>query len=229
VDLANMLNMMGAKISGAGTSVIKIIGVDALRGIKYTPMPDRIVAGTLIAATVACGGRVEITNCPESFSDYLSAIIKSDTCNICSKYGITTVESYGILPGLGTIETGPYPMFPTDMQAQICALAACSDGETTVIENVFENRYAHLYELEKLGAKISIYGNMAKITGKGFLVGGDMMAHDLRGGAGLLIAAMAAAGKSTLSNVRVIDRGYENIEKMFSALGAKITRTIIIP
>lgn len=222
VSLVEGLRAMGACISGEGTSVIRIKGVKKLYGADITPIGDRIVCGTLLAAVGACGGSVDIEGVG---ADKLEAVICAMRSNLCHVVG----DEYGVhihSEGRGEakhIVTGPYPLFPTDMQPQLTAYASVCKGISSVCETVFESRFAHIGELRKMGAKIFVNGNTVTIEGDD-LCGAQLNAADLRGGAGLIVAALAGEGESKIYNTVYIDRGYEEIENMFSALGANIVR-----
>ena len=225
VDLCNFLNMMGAKILGAGTSKITIYGVNSLKGVQYTPIPDRIVAGTIMIAVAILGGKVTLKNTIEHHNKKLIEILSSIGCKINSKNGIMTISKQENLKPLGKISTGYYPNFPTDLQSLIVSLACLVDGKTTIEENIFENRFLTVNELLKLGANIKqVAKNRIEICGVKNLVGNKISALDLRGGASLVLAALASKGKSVVKNVHYIDRGYDHLEKMLSSLGADIKR-----
>jgi UDP-N-acetylglucosamine 1-carboxyvinyltransferase len=225
VDLQNLLNVMGADVSGAGTDCITINGGGGrLRGAVYTPIPDRIAAGTLIIAAAACGGDLTIENCRPHHIYSLFEILKNNYCDIEYGDGRLRIKSEGRLSALPDIRTAPYPLFPTDLQPQITALAAVCAGVTRLTESVFENRFNHVKELEKMGAKIYTDGRTAVIKGTDGLRGAEVTAHDLRGGAALVIAALSAKGISVINDVERIDRGYENFEETLRNLGADVTR-----
>ncbi len=225
-DLQNMLNAMGAKIRGAGTPVIRIDGVKELHGTVYTPIPDRIVAGTLMTAVGIAGGEVEIENVvPEHIASITSKLVKS-SCKVrafCDRILISSnLRTKAI-----DVETSPYPGFPTDMQAQFTALNAVSDGAGIIIENIFETRFKHVPDLRKMGADITVHGDVAVVRGVRKLYGAEVHASDLRGGSALVLAGLKADGITTISGVNLIDRGYESFEKTLSSLGAKIQRIFV--
>lgn len=224
VDLSNMLNLMGAKISGAGTSVIEIVGVDSLRGVIYKPIPDRIVAGTLLFATATCGGEIELTNVIAEHVFPLTAKLLQNSCKLDCKYDKIRLTSNGRLNAVDLIETSPYPGFPTDMQAQVMASLLTARGTSVVVENLFETRFKHVPEYNKMGADVTVRGNTAIVRGVQRLSGAEVVAKDLRGGAGLVIAGLKAEGVTTVLDVRHIDRGYDGIEKVLQKLGATIRR-----
>ncbi|MDR3262693.1 MAG: UDP-N-acetylglucosamine 1-carboxyvinyltransferase [Clostridiales bacterium] len=223
-DLQNLLNMMGAKIEGAGTSLISIEGVRKLHGAIYKPIPDRIAAGTLVIAVLACGGEVTVTNCCPYHIFSLFELLKNNYCSVDYGDDIITIKSDGRLAALPDIFTDPYPYFPTDLQPQITALSALCYGTTRITEKVFEKRFNHVKELEKMGAQIYVNDKTAIIRGIDEYKGAEVTARDLRCGAALVIAALNAKGISIVNDVDYIDRGYENFEETLKGLGADITR-----
>ena len=224
VALAKGLKAMGAKISGEGTSVIKVEGVKRLGGAALNAGGDRIVAGTLIAAVSLCGGDVTVYGAkPEDMRSVIDAF-RSQYCDIEENGVCLRVRSQGRVRARSVI-TAPYPLFPTDMQPQYFACQCFSDGASKICETVFDGRFAHAREFAKMGADISVCANSATVFGKEKgLHGADLIASDLRGGAGLCIAALKTEGESRVFNPHFIDRGYENFESMLSALGADIRR-----
>lgn len=223
VSLCGMLRLMGAKLSGEGTPVIKITGVDGLDGAEFTPIADRIVAGTLLTAVAVTGGKIRIDNCTTSHLGAVVTNLTSPHFVVYESAGGTVAESDGII--LPTdVTTGPYPLFPTDMQAPFMAAQCFGCGVSLTTETVFENRFSHAAELRKLGADIEVERDEATVRGGGVMKGSNLYASDLRGGAGLVVAALGSEGKSRVYGLRFIDRGYEKIEDMFSALGANIRR-----
>ncbi len=221
-DLQNMLNAMGAKISGAGTDTIKIVGVKKLHGIVYTPIPDRIVAGTYIIATAMTGGSVTLNNVNEQHIWALLSKLTKTTCNISIKNGIINVQSSGKLASLQNIETMYYPGFPTDLQTQILALQCISNGSCVIQENIFETRFKPVSQLIKMGADIVVKDNIAYVRGVPFLTGAEVVATDLRGGASLVLAGLVAKGETIVNDVFHIERGYEDMALDLSSLGADI-------
>lgn len=223
-DLQNFINLLGGNVSGAGSSVIKIKGVKTIGGAEYTPIPDRITAGTFAEAVCMCGGKVFIKN---ACKRHMGAVIRFiDGCGadiISHNNGFEVIMSDIIRP-CGFLATAPYPGFPTDMQAQTVALLSIAAGESIVEENLFENRFKHISRLNTMGANIYYKGKKAYITGVKRLHGAEIDASDLRGGAALLSAALSAEGESVLTGVHHIDRGYEEIEKAFGSLGGEIKR-----
>ena len=224
VDLANFLNKFGAKIYGAGTSTVTIEGVESLGGGTYTPIPDRIIAGTYLIAALALGGEVEFQNFRPEHNQALLEKVKQTNAKIKIKNNTLYVKIDGRPKAISKIETSPYPGYPTDLQAQMLALQTISKGTSIVVENLFETRFKHVPELVKMGAEITVTDRTAIIRGVEKLYGANIEAADLRGGVALAIASLAASGHSTLSNVNLIDRGYYKFEETFSLLGADIKR-----
>ena len=221
IDLAGFLNSMGAKIYGAGSDTIFIEGVYKLYGSEYTPIPDRIEAGTYILAAAITGGEIELSNCkPENISILLNKIC-NNTCNISISNDIIYLKS-GKIREPFSIVTGPYPEFPTDLQPQALAYGCVSDGVFCVKETVFENRFGHVRYLNKMGAEIKVFGNTAICNGVKGLVGCEVFAEDLRGGAALTIAGLCAEGKTVVNNVEYIERGYTSFDLKLKSLGADI-------
>ncbi|WP_131781838.1 UDP-N-acetylglucosamine 1-carboxyvinyltransferase [Legionella gresilensis] len=224
VDLANFLNQIGAKISGAGTATIEIEGVEALGGGTYAVMPDRIEAGTYLAAGAITRGKVTVRRVkPENL---LSMLCKFEEAGADLTIGEDWVclNMHGLRPQSVNIITAPYPAFPTDMQAQFMALNTVAEGASSVTENIFENRFMHVQELQRMGAQIQLNGNTALINGVDHLTGAPVMATDLRASASLILAALVADGETYIERVYHVDRGYERIEEKFLMLGANIKR-----
>ena len=224
VDLQNFLNKAGAKIKGAGTTTITIEGVEKLGSVEYTPIPDRIIAGTYIIATAMCGGDVMLTNAKSEHLQALISKLDNNCCKISVKGDKIRVISNGRHKSINKIETMPYPGFPTDLQPQIMALETISDGTCVIVENLFETRFKHVGELVKMGAQILVEGRSAVIKGVEKLYGAEVTATDLRGGAGLVLAGLVADGYTTISNIGQIKRGYESIESDLKKLGADIKK-----
>lgn len=224
IDLANFLNQMGAKITGAGTATIEIEGVESLSGGSYTVMPDRIEAGTYLTAGAITRGKVTVRRVKPD--NLLSMLCKFEEAG--AELGIgedwVTLDMHGLRPQAVNIATAPYPAFPTDMQAQFMALNCIADGTSTVVENIFENRFMHVQELQRMGAQIVLNGNTSIITGVERLTGAPVMATDLRASAGLILAGLAAEGETHVERIYHVDRGYERIEEKLSLLGADIKR-----
>lgn len=223
-DLADFLIKCGAKITGAGDSVITIEGVEKLKGCEYSVMPDRIVAATYMAAAAITGGDVTIKKVNlETLSPVIPAFCEAG-CIIDSSVDTLRITRPGKLSRVKYIRTMPYPGFPTDAQAPLMALITVAEGTSIFIENIFESRYKHAAELARFGAKIKVEGKIAIVDGVKKLFGATVEATDLRGGAALVIAALAAEGKSVIKSVKHIDRGYTPIENVLSSLGADICR-----
>jgi len=224
-DLAELLNKMGARIKGAGTPTIEIEGVEGLGAAEHTIIPDRIETGTFIVAAAITGGELEIKSCDPT---HLSAVIdklrdagveieelnQSTLFVKCSSGGLKAKD----------VTTEPHPLFPTDMQAQYVALMTQAEGVSQVTETIFENRFMHVSELQRMGADISVSGNTATVRGKTPLTGAKIIASDLRASASLVLAALCADGETLIDRVYHIDRGYETIVRKFRSLGADIER-----
>lgn len=223
VDLANFLNKMGAKISGAGTHTIFVDGVERLSGVEYFPISDRIEAGTFIIATAVTGGEVQVSNIKSENISSLISKLCDNTCKISIKNDIIYVKCGKRRKAFDVI-TGPYPMFPTDLQAQITVLACVSNGTSVIQENVFENRFCHVKELQSMGADIYVNGRTAIVNGVSKLHGANVSSHDLRCGASLVIAGLGAEGKTLVKDIKHLDRGYSNLEQKLCELGADIKR-----
>lgn len=224
VDLANFLMQMGAKIYGAGTATIEVEGVESLAGGSYAVMPDRIEAGTYLTAGAITRGKVTVRRVKPD--NLLSMLCKFEEAGAELSLGEdwVTLNMHGLRPQAVNLSTAPYPAFPTDMQAQFMALNAIADGSSAVVENIFENRFMHVQELQRMGAQIQLNGNTALITGVAKLTGAPVMATDLRASASLILAGLAAEGETAIERVYHVDRGYERIEEKFSMLGADIKR-----
>jgi len=224
VDLANFLNQMGAKITGAGTGTIEVEGVENLSGGSYTVMPDRIEAGTYLTAGAITRGKVTVRRVKPD--NLLSLLCKFEEAGAELTLGEdwVTLNMHGLRPQAVNIATAPYPAFPTDMQAQFMALNTIAEGASSVIENIFENRFMHVQELQRMGAQIHLNGNTAMINGVERLTGAPVMATDLRASASLILAGLAAEGETHVERIYHVDRGYERIEEKFSMLGADIKR-----
>lgn len=222
-DLQNFLNKMGAKIVGAGSSKIIITGVKQLNGVRHKVIPDRIVAATYICAVAVTRGNALIKNVNPSHLTAILSFLQDSGCNVSSYDDMISIEC-DKLKAVNVIRTMPYPGFPTDAQAPFMALMSLAQGSTVFIETIFENRFKHVGELMRMGAKITTEGRVAVIEGVDSLFGASVEAGDLRGGAALVIAGLAAKGKTTVCNAEHIDRGYENIEDSLRELGARIHR-----
>jgi UDP-N-acetylglucosamine 1-carboxyvinyltransferase len=223
VDLANCLIAMGAKIEGAGTATIRIEGVRSLAGADYRVMPDRIETGTYLAAAVATRGRVRLAGtAPDTLAAALDKLREAGA-KIVVAGDVIEIEMAG-RPKSTSLTTAPYPGFPTDMQAQFMALATVSSGVAEITETIFESRMMHAVEMQRLGARISIQGTKAVVTGVERLQGATVMATDLRASAGLVIAGLVAEGETLIDRIYHLDRGYEALEKKLGALGARVQR-----
>lgn len=223
-DLANFLNKMGAKIRGAGTDTIRIEGVKTLKHVTHTVIPDRIETGTFMIAAAITRGAVHIMN---AVPDHVKPVIaKLRECGVRIEAGDDDIVVRGDLGPLNStdIKTLPYPGFPTDMQSPFMAFLTICNGKSTVIETVFENRFMHVSQLNKMGASIETAGNRASIKGNAMLRGSQVMATDLRAGAAMVLAGLVAEGETEISEIYHIERGYENFIEKFAALGADITR-----
>ena len=223
VDLANCLIAMGAKIEGAGGDVITVHGVEKLHGAAYRVMPDRIETGTFLVAAAATGGKVLLKDTRPDILDAVLEKLREAGAHIECSDSTISLEMAGPLKSVN-LRTAPYPAFPTDMQAQFMALNAVADGTATVTETIFENRFMHVQEMQRLGADISVEGNTALVRGVDKLEGAVVMATDLRASASLVLAALVAEGETIIERIYHIDRGYECIEEKFAQLGARIRR-----
>ncbi|MFP6829432.1 MAG: UDP-N-acetylglucosamine 1-carboxyvinyltransferase [Gammaproteobacteria bacterium] len=224
VDLADFLCLMGAQIEGAGTDSISIQGVDSLQGTSYSVMPDRIESGTYLVAAAITGGRIRIKRTRPGHLDAVLMKLEEAGADIQTGPDWIELDMGGRRPAAVDMRTAPYPAFPTDMQAQFCALNAVADGTGTVIETVFENRFMHAQELQRMGAELSVEGNTAIIRGVERLAGAPVMATDLRASASLVLAGLVADGVTVVDRIYHIDRGYECIEEKLCQLGAEIRR-----
>lgn len=221
VDLQNFLNRMGAKISGAGTNIIKIQGVKNLKNVSYNVMPDRIEVGTLLCMTMVTGGNTIINNVNNEDINLISSKLEDVGAKIKQENQYIEIVAPKKLKAVD-IKTLPYPGFPTDMQSVFGAMLTVAKGTSVIVENIFENRFKYLNELKKMGAKVSVEGRVAIIKGVKKLNGIEMEATDLRGGAALCTAALTAKGKSKINNIEHILRGYEGLDKKLKRLNAKI-------
>ena len=222
IDLMTFLNSMGAKIYGAGTSTILIEGVNKLHGTEYKPISDRIEAGTFLLAAAITGGEIELTNCQAKNISSLIHKLYNNTCKISVNNDIIYLKSKEGRKGF-SFSTGPYPFFPTDLQAQATALLTVSDGVSIVTENVFEMRYRYVAELVKMGADVCVKGKNAIVRGVSRLNGATVTAHDLRGGAALFLAGLNAEGRTVVEDVYHVKRGYYDFDKKLRSLGADLT------
>lgn len=224
VDLQRFLNTMGAKVSGAGTHTIVVEGVRRLHGVAYTPMPDRIVAGTMLAAAAITGGSIRLNRVPVEDMHAVFAKLREMDCVLGAKGDCVTLHAPQRLRAFVQLQTQPHPGFPTDMQAQLLALATLASGTSVLVENVFENRYGHAGDLNRMGADVLINGRTAVVKGVEHLYGAQVTARDLRGGAALVLAGLRASGETVVDHACLIDRGYEKLEDALASLGAEIRR-----
>lgn len=223
-NLAEFLNGMGAQIRGAGTGTIMIDGVDAVGGTQHTVLPDRIESGTYLVAAAITGGSIRLVDTAPNCLEAVLLKLQEAGAHIESGDDWITLDMQGRRPLSVNVKTQPYPAFPTDMQAQFCAMNAVAEGVGTVIETIFENRFQHVLELQRMGADIRIEGNMAICTGVEKLSAAPVMATDLRASAGLVLAGLAAEGETLVDRIYHVDRGYERIEEKLQQLGATIRR-----
>ena len=223
-DLAEFLNKMGAKISGLGTDTLVVEGVDSLKGVEYSVIPDRIEAGTYLAAAAVTQSKLTVTKVnPEHLGVVLEKFTEAGADIVCTEDSITLdMRNRSLKPV--NIVTDPYPLFPTDMQAQFLVMNALAEGSSTIEETIFENRFMHVSELSRMGADITIEGNTVHINGVSKLRGAPVMATDLRASASLILAGLVAEGETVVNRVYHIDRGYELIEEKFHKVGADIYR-----
>jgi UDP-N-acetylglucosamine 1-carboxyvinyltransferase len=224
VDLANCLNQMGAKISGAGTDTITIEGVERLHGTHYDVLPDRIETGTFLVGAAVTGGKVKVKDTRPDLLDAVLAKLREAGADITLGDDWIELDMKGQRPKSVDIHTAPYPAFPTDMQAQFSTLNAVAQGTGTIRETVFENRFMHVQEMQRMGANIRVEGNTAIVTGVEKLTGAPVMATDLRASASLVLAGLVAEGDTHVQRIYHIDRGYERIEEKLQQLGARIRR-----
>lgn len=224
VDLASMLNSMGAKIRGAGTDIIRVKGVEKLHGTEYTVIPDQIEAGTFMFAAAVTGGDVTVRNVIPKHLESITSKLIDIGCKVTEYDEAVRVIANHRLKAT-RVKTMPYPGFPTDMQPQICVALALAEGTSTVTENIFENRFKYVPQLNGMGARVKVESNTAIITGATQLTGAKLEAPDLRAGAALVLAALAAEGTSTVTGLEYIRRGYEGFSENLRGIGAQITKT----
>jgi len=224
VELQKVINQMGGKVRGAGTSTIRIEGRERLNGFTYTCIPDRIVAGTFMVAAVVTQGKITLRNVIPEHLFAITAKLREAGANITVYEDALTVEATGRPKEMHLIETGPYPGFPTDMQAQMCTAASIARGTSIVVESVFDNRFKHVGELLRMGANIVTKNNVAVIKGVEKLHGAEVKTMDLRGGAALVLAGLCAEGTTIVDQAHIIDRGYQAFESELRMLGADIRR-----
>ena len=224
VDLANFMNAMGADVRGAGSDVIRIHGVERLQGVRYRVLPDRIETGTYLVAAAMTRGRILVRDTRPELLDAVLAKLEQAGAEIETGEDWIRLDMHGQRPKAVDIRTAPHPGFPTDMQAQFVAMNAVAEGTSTVVETIFENRFMHVQEIQRMGADIHIEGNTAVIRGVEALSGAPIMATDLRASASLVLAGLVARGETLVNRIYHIDRGYESIEEKLSRLGANIQR-----
>ncbi|MCS3902228.1 UDP-N-acetylglucosamine 1-carboxyvinyltransferase [Methylohalomonas lacus] len=224
VDLANCLNAMGARVSGAGTDRIEIEGVERLGGGTYNILPDRIETGTYLVAAAMTGGRVKLKNTRPQLLDAVISKLVEAGADIDIDGSNITLDMHGQRPRAIDVHTSPFPGFPTDMQAQFTAMNCVADGAGTITESVFENRFMHIHELQRMGADLKLEGNTAISRGVDKLTSAPVMATDLRASASLVLAGLVADGETAVDRIYHIDRGYETIEEKLAQLGARIRR-----
>ena len=223
-DLANCLNKMGAKVRGAGTDTIEIEGVERLSGTDYEVLPDRIETGSYLVAGAITGGHVKVKDTRPDTMDAVLQTLREAGADITVGDDWIELDMHGRRPQAVNVHTAPYPAFPTDMQAQFTALNVVAEGTGTITETVFENRFMHVQEMQRMGAKIQLEGNTAITTGVERLAGAPVMATDLRASASLVLAGLVAKGETVIDRIYHIDRGYERIEEKLAMLGADIRR-----
>ena len=224
VDLCRFITAMGGRIRGAGCATVQVDGVKRLHGAAYTPMPDRIVAGTLLAAGAITGGEVVLTNAPVTDMHAICAKLKEMGCHLQEEPDRITLRAPQRLNAFPVLQTQPHPGFPTDMQAQMLALLSVAEGTGVIVENVFENRFAHAGDLNRMGARILCSGRNAIVRGVEGLTGALVTARDLRGGAAMVLAGLKAEGVTTVEHAELIDRGYDRLEDQLTRLGADVKR-----
>ncbi len=226
-DLQNFLNRIGAKVSGAGSGTIRIDGVNKLEGCEYLPIPDRIEAGTFLIGAAMCGGEITAEGAyPENISSLIHKLTENG-CKIHINNDKIVLENHKRLASVKSIETQPYPGFPTDLQAQFTALCCICEGHSIVTENLFETRFKYVPELRKMGADITVIDRNAFVRGVEKFKGATVVANDLRGGAALVLAGLAADGRSEVMGISHIDRGYGSFEYKLRNLGADIVRVTV--
>lgn len=226
-DLQNFLNAIGAKVCGAGTGTVIIQGVTKLGGTEYQPVSDRIETGTFLIAAAMCGGEVELCGANAELLSSLLHKLRENGCKIRCENDRIYIKNDRRLSSVKSIETQPYPGFPTDLQAQMTALCTICSGNSIITENLFETRFKYVPELKKMGADITVVGRNAFVRGVERLKGATVVAHDLRGGAALVTAALAAEGRSDILNLSHIDRGYSDFEYKLKGLGGDIKRVSV--
>ena len=223
-DLQNFINSMGGKISGAGSSTVTVEGVHSLHGTEYRPISDRIVAGTYLIAGAMCGGEIEVRNANPEHLQSLLFKLRESACKIDVKRDTITLTAPERLSACHLIETNPYPGFATDLQAQMLAAMSVADGTSVIVENIFETRFRHAGELIKMGANITVRDRTAVVRGVPYLSGAEVFAFDLRGGAALVLAGLAASETTVVNDIYHIERGYDGVDRNLRNLGADIRK-----
>ena len=226
VDLARFMNAMGADVRGAGSQYIVIRGVKKLSGASWTPMPDRIVAGTLMAAAAITGGEVELVNAPAGDMVAVISKLREMGCRVDETANYLYLKAPERLTAFRQLQTQPHPGFPTDLQVQMLALLCTAQGTGVIVENVFENRFTHVGDLRRMGAQIMCSGRTAVVSGVERLSGANVTARDLRGGAALVLAGLRAEGVTVVDGAALIDRGYDALENQLKVLGARVERMV---
>ena len=225
IDLERFINTLGGKVYGAGSQTIVVDGVTKLNGAAYRPMPDRIVAGTLMAAAAITGGEIALLDVQAEDMVAIISKLREMGCKINERELRVEIEGPKRLRAFSHLQTQPHPGFPTDMQAQMLALSTVAEGSSVIMENVFENRFTHVPDFQRMGANILVNGRLAVVRGVSRLQGARVTSHDLRGGAALVLAGLCAEGITEIERVDLIDRGYVRFEEQLAHLGAKIVRT----
>ena len=224
IDLQNFINKMGGKVSGAGTTTVIVSGISKLKGVNFSVMSDRIATGTYLLALLICGGEIALESADKADVNSILSKLPKNCCQISYNNDIIYIKSDKRIKSVECISTQPYPGFPTDLQAPFTSLECISEGTCVLTENIFENRFRHVPELRKMGADIIIKDKTAIIKGVKNLTGAETYARDLRGGAALVLAGLAAKGKTVVHDVYHIDRGYDKMDKVLKNLGADIVR-----
>ncbi len=224
VDLCRFIGLMGGRIRGAGSAMVQVDGVKRLHSTAYTPMPDRIVAGTLLAAGAITGGEIELTNAPVADLHAVCAKLREMGCILHEDEHVIHLQAPKRLTAFPILQTQPHPGFPTDMQAQMLALLSVAEGTGVIVENVFENRFTHAGDLNRMGARIICSGRNAIVRGVESLTGAHVTARDLRGGAAMVLAGLKAQGETVVEHAELIDRGYERFEDQLCRMGADVKR-----
>lgn len=223
-DLQRFLNACGARVTGAGSQTIRVEGVDKLHGAVYSPMADRIVAGTLLAAAAITGGEICLKNAPVKEMVAITSKLKEMGCILKEESAQMCLWAPQRLKAFAQLQTQPHPGFPTDMQVQMLALAAVAEGTSLMVENVFENRFTHAGDINRMGGHVLVNGRTAVVHGVECLHGRRVTARDLRGGAALVLAGLCAQGVTLVEQAELVDRGYDHFEMMLNSLGAAVTR-----